>query len=190
MMEVTVRDFPEPPLALTLFGSTRGTVFTDGEPGGQLLGPLQFNYFLSPLLNAPDRARLFGLGQRLSTVLRNVQLRRRDLEINRGNRELPPSLEFIKIDGEVVVTSIRQTDRGLEFRLFNPNLVLVPAAISLLKDNPEFPAGEYAELVDFEHQVISGKLRLQDRTLSIQVEPKKILTIRFLIGGGQAGEIS
>ena len=38
LLESAVRDLPERPLALTLFRATRRTVFTDGEPGGQLLG--------------------------------------------------------------------------------------------------------------------------------------------------------
>jgi alpha-mannosidase/mannosylglycerate hydrolase len=180
LMEVMVKDVPERSIALTLFRSTRNTVFTDGEPGGQLLGPLHFKYDLLPILGVPDRASLFQLGQRLSTGLRAVQITKNDLKHYRGNRKLPLSMEFLKIDGNVVVTSIRQTNPGLEVRLFNPNIERAKATIKLLKDNPEFATIENAELVDFEHQPISESLGLRDGTLSLSVEPKKILTIRFL----------
>ena len=180
LMEVMVQDLPERPIALTLFRSTRNTVFTDGEPGGQLLGPLHFKYDLLPILSVPDRAFLFQLGQRLSTGVREVQITKKDLDNYRGNHILPQSLEFIKIDGNVVVTSIRQTNSGLEVRIFNPNMDVAKATIELSKDNPEFVTLENAELVDFEHQPISEKLGLRDGTLSMLVEPKKILTLRFL----------
>jgi len=179
-MEVMVQDLPERPIALTLFRSTRNTVFTDGEPGGQLLGPLHFKYDLLPILSVPDRAFLFQLGQRLSTGVREVQITKKDLDNYRGNHILPQSLEFIKIGGNVVVTSIRQTNSGLEVRIFNPNMDVAKATIELSKDNPEFATLENAELVDFEHQPISEKLGLRDGTLSMLVEPKKILTLRFL----------
>ncbi len=184
LMEVMVEDLPERPIALTLFRSTRNTIFTDGEPGGQLLGPLHFRYTLSPIFNAPNRVSLFQLGQRMATGLRDVQQTRKDLDRYGVTGHLPPSLEFIKIVGDVVVTSIRQTISGLEVRFFNPNTYIETVAIELAKDLPDFPAPDYAELVDFEHQPIGERLMLRDRTLSLTIEPKKILTLRFRMNQG------
>ena len=79
LMEVMVQDLPDRPVALTLFRSTRNTVFTDGEPGGQLLGPLHFKYALMPIIGVPHRAFLFQMGQRLSTGLRAVQITKKDI---------------------------------------------------------------------------------------------------------------
>ena len=54
LLESAVRDQPERTLALTLFRSTRTTVFTNGEPNGQLLGDWTFRYWLVPLAGEPD----------------------------------------------------------------------------------------------------------------------------------------
>ena len=78
--ETAVQDLPERPIALTLFRSTRRTVFTDGEPQGLLLGhKLMFRYQIVPLAGPIDPARLCRLGQRLAAGLRNVQLTAKDL---------------------------------------------------------------------------------------------------------------
>ena len=55
-------DVPERTMALTLFRSTRRTVFTDGEPNGQLIGDLNFRYWIAPLTGAPDRAQFVPVG--------------------------------------------------------------------------------------------------------------------------------
>ena len=83
LLESAVRDQPERTLALTLMRSTRTTVFTNGEPNGQLLGDWTFRYWLVPLAGEPDRVQLSRLGQQLAAGLRNVQLRREDLPLLR-----------------------------------------------------------------------------------------------------------
>jgi alpha-mannosidase/mannosylglycerate hydrolase len=180
-MEVMVQDLPGKPVALTLFRSTGNTIYTDGEPGGQLLDPLTFRYSLSPVRGAPDRAALCLLGQRLIAGLKYVQLSSVDLDNSRASRQLPPSLEFLKVTGQVVVTSVRQVESDWEVRLFNPNTEAVSAALTLLKDLPSWDAPGYAQLVDLEHRPITKKHRIQNRTMEYRVDPKKILTVRFSI---------
>ncbi len=179
LMEVMVQDRPGRPVALTLFRSTRNTVLTDGEPGGQLLGPLHFTYYLSPLLGPPDRASLGRLAQRLSTGVRDIQLRKSDLDGFRGSRALPQTLEYLKVDGPVVVTSIRQVERRSRSPPVQPHDRDRPATIELMKNNPEFPVPGSYDFVDFEHHPTGPSQKLVDRSLSLEVEPKKIRTIRF-----------
>ncbi|MCZ7544828.1 MAG: glycoside hydrolase family 38 [Anaerolineae bacterium] len=98
LYESAVRDLPERPVALTLFRSTRRTVNTDGEPEGQLLGPLTFRFWVAPLANAPDRIRLARLGQQLAAGLRDVQLHAQDLAVQ-GEAPLPPAASFLSVEG-------------------------------------------------------------------------------------------
>ncbi len=72
--ESGVRDLPERILALTLFRATRRTVMTDGQPQGQIQGELAFDYWIVPLRQTVDRARLCENGIQLGAGLRNVQL--------------------------------------------------------------------------------------------------------------------
>ena len=121
LLESAVRDGTERTLALTLFRSTQRTVFTDGEPNGQLRGELTFRYWLVPLTGTPDRVRLSCLGQQLAAGLRTVQLRPADLPLQRQPHALPSTAGLLQVDGPAVVTSARWVDGGLEVRLFNPN---------------------------------------------------------------------
>ncbi len=81
LLETTVRDLAERPIALTLFRGTRRTVFTGGEPGGQMRGELTFRYLVMPFSGKPNRTKLCELGLRLSGGLRAVQLRKEDVDI-------------------------------------------------------------------------------------------------------------
>ena len=102
------------------------------------------------------------------------------MDQHRDTHVLPQSFEFIRIHGNVVVTSIRQTNPGIEVRFFNPNTEIVNATIELLKDYPQFTTIKIAELVDFEHQPVSERLRFEEGTLSLEIEPKQILTLRLV----------
>jgi alpha-mannosidase/mannosylglycerate hydrolase len=179
LMEVMVADLPRRPIALTLFRSTGHTVLTDGEPDGQLRGVLRFKYYVSPVINSPNRVSLSQLGQRSIAGLRQVQFMKNDLDKLGLTDRLPPILEFINIEGHVIVTGIRQVNAALEIRLFNPNVQPESATIELLKDNPLLPTPRYAQRVNFEHQPLGEKQELEQRTLSLTIDPKKIVTIRF-----------
>ena len=66
LCESAVQDLPERPIALTLVRATRRTVFTDGEPNGQIQGRHTFRYWLAPLTGAPEWAHLCRLDSTLT----------------------------------------------------------------------------------------------------------------------------
>ncbi len=188
LQECAVRDLSERPIALTLFRSTGRTVLTDGEPGGQLRGSMKFRYWIAPISSgAPDRARLFDLAQLLNGRLRDVQIQRQDQDINRmGSQSLPPELSFFALEGQAVLSSLRQVDGGIEARLFNPNAHNVRATLRL---NPAAFGGALpaqAEFVDLESRPIADAAPLQhdtqDGSLAFDIAPKKIVTVRWVMG--------
>ena len=120
LLETSVRDLPERPIALTLLRATRRTVMTNGEPLGQLQGPSTFRYWIVPLQGQPDRVRLCGLGQRIAAGLRDVQLTLSDIVQYRAERALPAQASRLALEGSAVLSSMRQVGKGLEIRLFNP----------------------------------------------------------------------
>jgi len=179
LLESTVRDIPERPIALTLLRGCRKTVFTNGQEGGQILGHHEFRYLIVPLSGAPDSGRLCRLGQRLAGGVRAVQIERRDLREQAVDgpteRTLPPSHGFLTVgSAEAVVTSIRRQE-GPEVatvRAFNPT----PSAIDLrLK-----PCGTIrsAQTVDLEGK--GGQaIPCDDQGARLSVPPKRIVTVRL-----------
>lgn len=179
LLESAVRDLLDRPLALTLFRATRRTVMTEGEPGGQLFGDLTFCYWIAPLAGEPDRSKLCLAGQELAGGLRAAQQTAKDIPLYRMEAKLPPEAGFLKVDGDVVVTSVRSVGDGLEVRLFNPNLEAANAAIDL----SQRPAGtkfpKKAWLVDFESNRVGAVDGFDDRIVKLTVMPKKILTVHM-----------
>jgi alpha-mannosidase/mannosylglycerate hydrolase len=192
MPETAVQDLPERPIALTLFRSTRRTVFTDGEPEGLLIGhKLAFRYLIVPLSGPIDRAGLCRLGQRLAAGLRNMQLTTKDLRTDGGLSQfslaengtvplrstLPRRAGFLQVDGPMVVTSLRRVGDGLEVRLFNPN---IEAAEATLRVEPQVTG---AQRVDFESHPIGEPLPIVDGLLKATLRPKEIVTLRLFDSG-------
>ena len=174
LMESAVRDLPERPIALTLFRGTRRTVMTDGEPAGQLRGPLTFRYWIVPLAGAPDAVRLCRLGQQLAAGLRDAQLRPKDVTIHRGETALPPTASFLRVDGPAVVTSARQVGDGFEVRLFNPTGAAGKATLRVWD-------GRFrrAQPVDFESNPAGEARALANGALDLMLAPKQIVTMRL-----------
>ncbi len=176
LQESAVCDLEDRPLALTLFRGTRRTVMTDGEPEGQLLDrELVFDYRIRPLSGDPDRAALFAESHGLAAGLRSVQMHPADLALRRTTAQLPPEAGFLNVDGKVVVTAIQQTERGIEVRLFNPNLEEAAATICL---------GEpwhlsTAQPVNFESVPCGEEQRIDGRSVDWIVQPKQIVTLCF-----------
>jgi alpha-mannosidase/mannosylglycerate hydrolase len=180
LLESAVRDLPERPIALTLFRSTRRTVGTNGEPGGQLLGDLHFRYWIVPLATTPDRVRLLRLGQQIAGGLRTVQLRPQDMAVpspgaqRSQTKALPLSGGLLEVRGPAVVTSVRDVDGALEVRLFNPTAAGGEAHL-------HFGAGvpiSLLEEVDFESKPLGIAQRLVDNTCVVYLGPKQIKTLR------------
>ncbi len=177
LYESAVRDLPERPIALTLLRGTRKTVFTDGEPGGQVLGRHAFHYWLVPLAEAPDVTELLRLGQQIAGGLRVVQLRPKDVERHRGERaDLPPAAGWFELDGRAILTSARRVGDDAELRLFNPTESEQAVELRFA----HVPQG--ARLVNFESEPIEGAVELRDETLRLTLEPKQIRTVSLRFG--------
>jgi len=178
-LEFAVRDTGERPLALTLFRGTRRTVMTAGQPNGQLSGDLTFRYWIVPTPAPVDRAGLCRLGTLLAAGIQEVQLQAEDMALYRSERRLPASASFLRLQGEVVMTSARQEGAGLEVRLFNP----LAAGTRATLDLTGWPAGvqrpTQATPVDLESTPRGPARAIRAGKVPIALGPKQIVTLRL-----------
>jgi alpha-mannosidase/mannosylglycerate hydrolase len=180
LMETAVRDHADRPLALTLFRGTRRTVFTDGEPNGQLRGTLAFSYWIVPLTGAPNRARLCDAAIELGAGLRSEQLTAPALAalfapVRPG---LTPSASLLRARG-VVVTSTRQNGGALEVRCFNPDERTIAAELDFSGRPADAPLPREAQRVDFEGRALGRRLTLRSGRLRFSAKAKEIITLRI-----------
>jgi alpha-mannosidase/mannosylglycerate hydrolase len=179
LLEAAVIDRKERPLALTLFRATRQTVGTNGEPGGQMQGELRFRYWVQPLPGTPDRAAVLRMGQMLAGGFRAALLVRKDQAFHRPARGLPAEASFLKVGGAAVLTSLRQTQKGLEARVFNPDTMTVDVVFDL----SGWPVGinkpGKAQPVDLESKAVGPATALLDGKVYFKLDAKKILTVCF-----------
>lgn len=180
LMESAVRDLSERPIALTLFRATRRTVMTDGEPNGQLHGPLTFRYWIMPLDGEPDRTRLCELGQLLAAGLRVVQLRSEDMDLYRQSATLPPNGGFLRLTGPAVLTSARQVGDGLEVRLFNPTEKTVGATLDLKERPRPISAPTRVQRVNLESIPLEPAKNIARGVVKLTLGPKEIVTVRLV----------
>lgn len=98
-------------LALTLFRSFARTVTTNGEPGGQLLGPLEFEYLLYPYAGRFDRV----------SALRMLASIRAGAPAHLANSDAK-SRSFLSVEGNIHITAIKPAfdGKGIVIRLWNP----------------------------------------------------------------------
>jgi alpha-mannosidase/mannosylglycerate hydrolase len=184
-LETGIIDTPERTLALTLFRATRHTVFTAGEPGGQLLGDLKFKYAIVPLSGAPNRAALFSAANLLAAGLQSAQLRPADVRNlsdslardQRSPARLPLEGSFVALDGPVVLTSLRRTAAGLELRLFNPENGPAAAALQLAGWPASSPRPASAAWVNLESHPLGEPFALPGERFDFTVGPKEIKTL-------------
>jgi alpha-mannosidase/mannosylglycerate hydrolase len=178
-MESTVRDLPERPIALTLFRATRRTVMTDGQPEGQIQGPLRFQYWIVPFAGTLPRTRLCQLGQQLGAGLRTAQLQPRHfVSIPCEGPRLAPQGGLLEITGDAVCTSICQVDGGTEVRLFNPGDRATTVRIQPGKATKSSKPWTKAQPVDLESHPL-GKPAAFAGAFKTALKPKKIVTLRF-----------
>ncbi len=175
LMETAIQNNPQRTLALTLLRSTRTTVRTDGEPGGLLLGDYTFHYRLIPLTGKPDRIKMFGKAQRVAAGLQVIQLRDADIQLHRTDKVMPVTQSFMRIDGDVVMTSAHMVDSGLEVRLFNPTDATAAASVQLAE---ELGFSQHC-LVDLDGNELTAAENLADNRATFDIAPKKIVTMRF-----------
>jgi len=175
LLESAIQDGADRTLALTLYRSTQRTVFTDGEPGGQLLGDLHFRYWIMPLAGAPDPVRLTNLGLQLAAGMRAVQLRPADLPLHRQSTPLPSASSLFDVEGPAVVTSARWIAAGLEIRIFNPTTTRGQATVHFTGDNRFATMQE----VDFESRPTGEAQYLTAHKAVVTLSAKQIKTVRF-----------
>lgn len=186
LLETAVQDRPERPVALTLFRATRRTIFTEGEPDGQLKTNLTFRYRILPVAADAPRTRLCELGQDLSAGLRVLTMQPADLVLHRqilGQAKLrpaslPATASFLKLEGQAVMTSLRQAGDATEVRLFNP----LTSAITVKLDTSLRPAGvakpSRYRLVDLESRPLGKPVKIKG-AISLKLAPKKMATLRL-----------
>ncbi|MEQ9461505.1 MAG: glycoside hydrolase family 38 C-terminal domain-containing protein [Phycisphaeraceae bacterium] len=179
LLETAVRDQPERPIALTLYRSTRRTVLTDGEPEGQLLGPLTFKYRLVPLSGPPKVKRLFDLAEdlhgqtRVSVVMPSD--RRHHLDVMPQPNQ-PARSGLLELQGDAVLTAARKLAESIELRLFNPTsqpvdtVIWMPALTSIWTR---------ALPVNFEGQPAGDPIAVNNQSLRVTIKPRKILTLHL-----------
>jgi alpha-mannosidase/mannosylglycerate hydrolase len=175
--ECAVRDLPERPVALTLFRSTQRTVFTDGQPGGQLLGPLTFEYWIVPFKGEAPRTELCQLGQQLGAGLRDAQIQPRHfMAAPRNCARIALRGGLLEVSGGAVVTSVRQVGAATEVRLFNPNDRAISVKFNQPKGIPGKLPWKKAQPVNLESQPIGKPLSLSG---AIPLKTKQIVTVSF-----------
>ncbi|MCB0070661.1 MAG: hypothetical protein KDE20_04350 [Caldilineaceae bacterium] len=178
LLESAVRNQAERTLALTLFRSTRRTVMTDGEPNGLLPGSMTFRYWIMPLAGDVDRPRLCRLGQQLAAGIRDVQLRREDMQLHRKSTELQRTNSFLAVAGRVAVTSTRQVGDGAEVRLFNPTEKEADATLTAGHGR----GWASVRRVDLESKPIGDVLASNVSAVTVAVAPKQIVTLHLTQG--------
>ncbi|MGB7342354.1 MAG: glycosyl hydrolase-related protein, partial [Phototrophicaceae bacterium] len=174
LLESSVRDTAQRPIALTLFRGTERTVFTNGEPKGQLLGELEFDYWLKPLFGEPDRVELLRLGQQLAAPIETVAIYADDTAEDPQDIALAPEYSLAEIVGDAIITSCRMLGEEIEIRLFNPNDSESKASLTFNRPITE------ASLTNFEGQSPEN-IPVQDNTIPLKFTPKQILTLRIQI---------
>jgi hypothetical protein len=181
LLESAVRDLPDRPIALTLFRATRRTVFTDGEPQGQLPGELAFAYWIAPVVGAPDRVRLCNDGILLGAGLRDCQVTSADRHalFVPVTATLPASASYLTVAGEVVVTSVRERDGILEVRLFNPGSQAATANFDFAGRPAGTAAPTRVAAVNFEGVTTGQPTAVRAGRHRTTLRPKQILTLRF-----------
>jgi alpha-mannosidase len=178
-MESTVLDYTDKPVALTLFRGTRRTVLTNGEPNGELRTTMQFRYCVKVLRGEPKVSELFLLGQKVGTGVRLVQARQADVALHGQPRKLPTTGGFLALEGDAVMTSARQVDEALEVRLFNPTNGRIKATLKNAGAPQALTHFESAELVNLESVPTGEKLKFDKASVSLELKPKQIVTIRL-----------
>jgi len=198
LMEATVRDLPDRPIALTLLRATERTVFTDGEPGGQVIGPQAFRFDIVPQRDGLDRTALTEHGQAIHAPARWLQrwpgdAPRRD---KTTSSPLPSRSSVFELHGPTVLSSLRRVpspdDRGayVEARLFNPESRPIEAwfALPLLASRQAHGASIVARAVDFEGRPAdAGNLLRRRDGWTLELGAKQVMTVRVTLTADEAG---
>ena len=122
--ESAVMNRPDRPIALTLFRGFRRAVFSNDNPGGQILGKLAFRYSIVPFSGEIPATGFFLLGQRVNGPVRVSVPTETELTASDVVERMPRTQSFLHVEGGVVVSSVQRREGKLSVRLFNPGRVI------------------------------------------------------------------
>ena len=163
--EYEVLQTPDHSLALTLFRSTVRTVGTNGEPDGELLGTLDFEYALMPFAGTFDAAAAVRSVAQLQTGVRT-----------HTSAELPDDTSFVRLrENTAVVTAIKPAGdgHGGVIRLWNPSHEGISEVIELSR-----PA-KSAELCNLNEESREGLAIDAHGSITVAVPARGLATVRF-----------
>lgn len=176
LYESGVGDRPDRPIFVTLFRGFRKTIFGTGSVGGQSLGKHSCKLHIVPFSGDVPVGRLFLHGQSAACPARVVDLAANDLAPRPGS-SAPRSQSFFRVQGDVIVTSLRVLDTNeWEVRVFNP--ATKPATFTL---------GRPGQLSAAAARKLSGvpdaslPLTLDGGTAAGTLPAKRIATIRLAL---------
>ena len=168
--EVAVPDNSDRAIALTLLRGFRKVITQDDDTGGQVLGTHTFRYDIVPFAGATPTKRLFILGQRLHSTVRQASIAKPIVAPVPAAARLPRSKSFAKVTGEAIVTSLQRSGSARLLRVFNPTereqsiAVAEVAAVEAVQMN-----GKSAALV---------RIKLDHENANVTIKPKQILQMR------------
>jgi alpha-mannosidase/mannosylglycerate hydrolase len=172
--EHSVLDDSRRTLALTLFRAVHKTVQTNGEPGSQTLGRMEFRYALSPFRGGLPKG----------------QISRRVQELQAGiashlTSNLPSRQSFCRIDApdEVVMTALKpgMDGRSVVVRLWNTGANSASAVI-----RPATPVAA-AWLCNLNEEP-GAQLPLASEGVPVDVPPFGLATVSLTFAVGEANE--
>jgi len=167
-------DEPSRPIKLTLFRSTRKTVMTSGEPGGQLLKPLSFRYAVMPLTGETDRLSIYNEAMKLACGIKTSTVQKRDINVSKQKKPLPSQAGLIRLEG-AVMTGLSIRGDKYEMRFFNPQQTQQKATINLLAEEDVIKFTK-AYKADFDFNKID-KIQILDQKITLTLAPKEIATV-------------
>lgn len=163
--EYEVTDTQDRAMVLTLFRSTLKTVGTSGEPDGQLLNTMEFDYSLYPFTGAFDPVTAIRLVADAQVGVRTHL-----------TEELPEDRSFVElVRGNAVATAIKPAADGTGgiIRLWNPTERPVEEEIRLAKR----PAS--AALCNLNEEPTANVAPDANGHITVRVPAKGLATIRF-----------
>jgi alpha-mannosidase/mannosylglycerate hydrolase len=170
--ETAVMDQPERTIALTLFRSFRRAVLSNDNLGGEIVGKHVFRYDVVPFKGEAPRKRLSLLGQRVNGPVKQVDLLPVELGQAKVEKVLPRENSFLRVEGEVVVTSVQREGEALQVRAFNPS-----GKGTMVKVTPGFKPSQATALILNGQADPVTKVRLVGASAEVELRAKRIATI-------------
>lgn len=170
--ECAVDDDPAGTIRITLFRTFRQTVMTNGEEGGQLLGPLTFRYALHLMSPTTNYADLIRIQDAMQAGIRYVSVK------TGANAELPALVSYFDLDSKhICVSVIKSPDRDqgdLIVRFINYSNEVAEGQLTCFRDIRS------ADKLDLDEQFIETmSSSIQGSSLRLHMAPWKIETYRL-----------